>query len=472
MKHIGSARTLEERTALDAEAVRYAEAHRVQRPLFGQASSRLLHLDHATLMAVTHRFAREALHACAHRCGLSFLHVLYRDLALMRLLEPTSKLRSIELIGRYFGVSYAERTVYRLLPRLIEHRGEIERAAATTARSLGDAFALVLYDVTTLYFETSREDDLRKPGFSKDDKSKQPQIVVGLLVTSQGFPLAHDVFHGKTFEGHTMLSVVERFESVHGSRPIIVADAAMLSQENMRALAAEGYRFIVGARLASASPAFIEQVTTRLPRQHGALLRLPYVPVHGGAFAVVCSFSADRYRKDKREFDRQVKKAKVLVAENEPGRRAKFVRKSGGAFPFDEALCRKAEHLLGIKGYCTNIPEADLSDAGVVSCYHELWRIEQSFRMSKSDLETRPIFHRTEDAIRAHVLLCFTALMLLKYLEINTGYSPRKIRDLLWSVHEAHIRDELTGRTHVLRSSMDEYRSSALHTLLREPETH
>src|SRR5690606_1164665 len=194
--------------------------------------------------------ARDILMACASRCGLGDLPELYRDLALMRIIEPTSKLRTIELLQQYFNVRYAQRTVYRALPKLLEMQGVIEEASTQTARQeLDEAFNLVLYDVTTLYFESFKDYDLQRPGFSKDNKPQQPQIVVGLITTRSGFPLMHEVFEGNTFEGHTMLEIVGKFQKRVGqAKPVIVADAAMLSKDNMLKLGAQGYRYIVGAR--------------------------------------------------------------------------------------------------------------------------------------------------------------------------------------------------------------------------------
>lgn len=196
-------------------------------------------------------------------CGLSFLDPLYQDLALMRIIEPTSKLRTLELLERYFCLSYARRTLCRLLPKLVGYKDNIEEAAYQTACAhFGQAFALVWYDVTTLYFESHEpDDDLKARGFSKDDKSKQPQLVVGLLVTPQGFPLRHEVYKGNTFEGHTMLEVVNQFLERHKeAKPIIVADATMLSQENMMFLEEKGFHYTVGAQLANASSSFIDKI--------------------------------------------------------------------------------------------------------------------------------------------------------------------------------------------------------------------
>lgn len=472
VKHIGSAHTEDELAALRSEAERERERLSPQRSLFFSIESpaRLMHMDYLNLQAVTHCFAHEALRKCSQQCGLSFLAPLYQDIALMRIIEPVSKLRTMTLLQRYFHVSYAERTVYRLLPKLIKQKEAIEEAAYQTAYThFGESFALILYDVTTLYFESHEPDDeLRARGFSKDDKSKQPQIVIGLLVTPQGFPLMHEVYKGNKFEGHTMLDVIKQFQKRHADiKPIVVADAAMLSRENMQFLEAEGYRYIVGARLANTQRSFIDTIASRLARQDGITIRLPYP---NRSDDVIYAYSSQREKKDRRQFEKQVTKAMMLVARKETGKRAKFVKKSpDGKFSFvlDVELKDKTEKLLGIKGYCTNIPENEISNEQIIFYYHDLWRIEQAFRMSKTDLKTRPIFHYAHDAIKAHVLLSFMALMMSKFLEIKTGLSLQRIRDILWNIHEAHIEDTLTGKRMTLQSNLAEYHNCGLADILK-----
>lgn len=475
VKHIGSAHDESTLAALWVEAEQYAEAHRIQPHLFapGAQSCVSTALTDATLVRVTHHFARDALLACARLCGLGSLPGLYLDLALMRMIEPASKLRTIELLKQHFDVRYAQRTVYRQLPRLLSCQACIEDAAIDTAReAFGESFHLVLYDATTLYFESFKEYDLQRPGFSKDNKPQQPQIMIGLLTTRSGFPVMHEVFEGNTFEGHTMLEIVRRFQQRFGeAKPIIVADAAMLSKDNMQKLEAHGYDYIVAARLANTARRFIDQIDAQLPRKDTATRRFCYADADPKV-AIICEFSAARYRKDKREFDKQVKRARALLERNEPGRRAKFVKKSNDKdkpFLFDTALKAKTEKLLGIKGYVTNIAPDRLSDAEVIAYYKDLWHVEQAFRMSTSDLRARPIFHRTQDAIKAHVLICFMALMMGKYLEISTGLSIKRIRDELWKIHEAHVRDERTGEVHVMRMDI---RNSVHESLIEflEPE--
>ncbi len=438
-KHIGSAKNEEELKILRHLAEQYIGEHEPQRSLFDEPIDQIVSFKRIEATAISHRFARDVLLTIAKKCHLDALDALYLDLAIMRIIEPCSKLRSLQLIKQYFNVSYS-RYVYECLPKLLEQGSLIEEAAIKTAQFFSPIFTLLLYDVTTLYFETDKpDDDLQVRGFSKDDKSKQPQIVIGLLVTQQGFPLIHEIFKGNLFEGHTMLSVIKKFQMKYATEKlIIVADAAMLSQENRNNLEKEGYQYIVGARLSNTKPGFLKAMLDNLPKQDGSTIRLPS---SDATYEVVCTYSEARYKKDKREMERQIEKAKTLIARQEAGRRIKFVKKENATYLFDEALKRKTESLLGIKGYCTNVPKSVLPDNQIVSYYNSLWHVEQAFRMSKSDLRTRPIFHHSHDAIRAHILICFMALMIGKFIEIRTGYSLRRVRDLLWQVQEVHLRD-------------------------------
>lgn len=452
-KHIGSARNDQELSVLRRIAEQYIRAHEPQRSFFDEPTDQdhVVSFNRIEVTKASHCFARDVLLVLAKQCHLDTLDTLYLDLAIMRIIEPCSKLRSVQLLEQYFNISYT-RYLYECLPKLLNQYATIEAAAMKTAQCFNKRFSLLLYDVTTLYFETHKPDDeLQARGFSKDDKSKQPQIVIGLLVTEQGFPLIHEIFKGNMFEGHTMLSVIKKFQAKHETdKPIIVGDAAMLSQENRRNLEKEGYQYIVGARLSNTKPLFLKTLCEKLPKRDGATIRLSYPSED---YDVICAYSEARYKKDKREMEKQIDKAKILIARQESGRRAKFVRKEMAMYRFDEVLQQKTESLLGIKGYCTNIPSSVLPNEKIVEHYHSLWHVEQAFRMSKSDLNARPIFHHSHDAIKAHALICFMALMIGKFIEIRTGYSLRRVRDLLWQVQEVHLRDPISGQERVALTS-------------------
>ncbi|PIP76471.1 MAG: transposase [Ignavibacteria bacterium CG22_combo_CG10-13_8_21_14_all_37_15] len=368
------------------------------------------------------------------------------------------------MLSQYFGITYSQR-IYRKIPKLIELKSEIEKRAYTLAvKKFNEQFYFVLYDVTTLYFETFKSDELRIEGFSKDNKPQQPQVVIGLLVTHSGFPLMYEVFPGNTFEGKTMLPIIEKFISGHKkTKPIIVADAAMLSEERLEELKEKKISYIVGARLANTNLVLVKQIHNRLQDKDGAIVRFP--SIHGD---LICNFSAKRYKKQLNDLNKQIKKAEEFVAKKSSGKRAKFVKKlSKEAVGLNKALIEKHKLLLGIKGYCTNITESDLSNEETIARYYNLWRIEQSFRMSKSDLQTRPIFHHKEDAIRSHVLICFVALIIEKYLELSTNLSLRKIRDLIWGITETHIQDKLTKKIFIFSSPTNDITSSSLAELAK-----
>lgn len=455
MKHIGSGHTPEEVAALVASGRIWMEQATLQPTLFPQQTQRTLALATSRYVGVTYGFAYDVLCQIAQRCGLDRKRdALLLDFAIMRLIEPTSKQRSIILLQRYFDRTYAERSVYRILPHLKERKEAMERIAIACAKDvLHSDLGLVLYDVTTLYFETFEADALRVPGFSKDSKSQQPQIVLGLLVNREGFPLGYEVFPGNTFEGKTMLPVLEAFAKKHQvTTPTVVADAGMLSQINMLELHKRGLSYIVGARLASCSLSIIQQVATALQAVDGATVRI--TTPQGD---LIASFSAKRFRKNQTEMNQQIAKGEQLVARQEPGKRAKFVKRADHktAYVLNTALIEKTKLLLGVKGYYTNIPEERLSAQAVIERYYDLWHVEAAFRMAKSDLATRPIFHYQAAAVQAHILICFVALMLGKYLEVQTLFSLKKNIDMLWSVTDAHIMDTITQETFTLRSELN-----------------
>jgi hypothetical protein len=464
-QHIGSAKNDDELALLRIKAKEWIEEQTAQISLFPDPKQKTLLVERGECIGVTHRFAWQFFMSCAKECSLGDMPSLLLDLAIMRLIEPASKLRSLTLLSHYFGIKYSER-IYRNIPKLLCCKTDIEQHAFDLAsEKLREPFFFVLYDVTTLYFESFKEDELKVSGFSKDNKPQQPQIVIGLLVTQSGFPLTYEVFSGNTFEGNTMLQIVENFIHRHKSaKPIIVADAAMLDEERLIELQQKNISYIVGARLANTSLMLIKKIHDALQGVNGTVSR--FQSKHGH---LICDFSLKRYKKETLELNKQVLKAEELVALQSSGSKAKFVKKiTKETVALNIPLIEKRKLLLGIKGYCTNLEESELSNEQVISYYHQLWHIEQSFRMSKNDLKVRPIYHRNEDPIRSHVLICFVSLMIEKYLELVTGLSLRDIRFLVWDITESHIQDTLTKEVFVFRSPISKIMESPIACLVRK----
>ena len=299
-----------------------------------------------------------------------------------------------------------------------------------------------------LYFEAEREDDLRRVGYSKE-RRVDPQIIVGLLVDRRGFPLQVGCWEGNKAETTTIIPVVEAFQAAHGIEDlIIVADASMLSAANLKSLHEARLRFIVGARTTRApgdleahfhweGDAFtdgqvIDTITPKKGSRSQRDVSKRREPVwdpdtHPGSWRAVWAYSKKRAARDTQTLTAQANRARAVVAGEKRPKGTRFVTVHAGDATLDEASLARARSLVGLKGYVTNIP-ARLMDAGeVVSSYHELWHVEQSFRMSKHDLRARPVFHHTHDAIEAHLTVVMAALAVARYLQDVTGISIKRI---------------------------------------------
>lgn len=311
-------------------------------------------------------------------------------------------------------------------------------------------YTLVFYDVTTLYFETFESDDLRKQGFSKDSKSQQPQILVALMVTKEGFPIAYEIFPGNTFEGHTFIPLIKSFITNHNIQTLtVVADAAMISSENVKELNAAQVNYIVGARLGNISKDLLKRIDDTLGRKDACSIRLS---TDNGS--LICSFSQKRFQKDRYEMEKQIQKAKQLISEPSKNKKAKFIRTGYQKIELNDELIAKASLLLGIKGYYTNLSESVVSNHQIIERYHDLYRIEQAFRVSKSDLKTRPIFHFKEGPIKLHMLICFMALAVSKYIEVKTDSSIRAFLTEAKKFTDARLMNSNTGKEFSLRTKL------------------
>jgi len=370
---------------------------------------------------------------------------VFRDLVIARVAEPTS-LSDVDRVlaemgRRSVSLSTRKRTLRRCADR--QYRDRLARLCFTHAATHGD-ISLVLYDVTTLYFEADNEDSLRKVGYSKE-RRVDPQIVVGLLVDRAGFPLEIGCFEGNKAEKHTLLPIIEAFKTRHGiEHMVVVADAGMLSAANLTALDAASYKFIVGSRVTKApidleshfrwhGDAFtdgqvIDTVTPKIGANsdNNTLKRAEPVwdpETHPSSWRAVWAYSTRRAVRDNKTLTAQENRARAVVDGEKAARKPRFVKTAKTGLTLDENALARARRLTGLKGYVTNIDAAVMPAAEVITSYHDLWRVEQSFRMTKSDLAARPLFARTRDAIEAHLTIVFTALAVSRTVQNRTGLS-------------------------------------------------
>lgn len=442
-KHIGSASNQEKISELTAAAQAYIRSRSPQLEFnFNPQSAEIMFKRGVKVSGARLEAAETCLSRIYSEIGFGRLnHRLLQYLVMIRVLEPASKIRSIGLLSKYFGFDCKKTTVFRELLKLPGLKQRVERIVVDYARSqLNFDFSLVFYDATTLYFETQSQDDLRRNGFSKDNKINQPQILIGLVVNDTGFPVSWDIFKGNTFEGKTLIPVIAALKAKYRiGRLTVVADAGMLSAENLAKLEEKGVDYIVGGRVKTLELAAAETVSAKLKQTDGKIIRRENR---------LYQYSAKRAAKDKADNDKQLSKARDCLLH--PGRatlrRSKFLSPAKGrAFRLNRATIKKYRLLEGIKSYQTNI--RDLKPKLLISRYRDLWRVEQSFRISKSDLLIRPVYHRLETSIKAHVLIVFMALCLSRVIERQTGQSVRTTVDKLKDQWTITLTDDISGNT-------------------------
>ena len=273
---------------------------------------------------------------------------VFRKLVKARLAYPTSKAATVEYLKNHFDEDVDLSKIYRYLDKLSDHQHEIVQDISVrhTAKLFGGNIGVLFYDVTTLYFEADYEDELRKTGFSKEGRHSNPQIILGLLVSLGGYPLAYCIHEGNKYEGHTMLPTINEFVSKYGLENfVVVADSGLMNNANIAELEAHGYKYIIGAKIKNES-----------------------------------------------------QEVKNWILE-QPKRDCQMVEYDKGG---------------GLKGYLTN---TDIPIQDVYATYHNLWHVERAFRIAKSKIEIRPMFHFTRKRIEAHICICFVALKVYKELE-------------------------------------------------------
>jgi hypothetical protein len=359
----------------------------------------------------------------------------FRALVLARIIEPASKAGSLRVLEETGVAPPSYRTVNRRLPVYAKEPWRRALSAACVAHAGLDPATLVLYDCSTLYFETDAGDGFREPGFSKE-RRLEPQITIGLLTDASGFPLMVHAFEGNRAETKTMLPVIEAFMEAHRLPDVtVVADAGMISDANKKDIERAGLSFILGTKIPEL-PYAVKEWQREHPGEDFAdgqifTQRWPAGPKQDRRDQWICyQYRADRARRTLRGIDQQVAKAEKAVAGQAPVKRNRFIKLTGADKSVNRELEARARTLAGLKGYITNLaacPDGTPVTAEfVIGSYHQLWRIEKSFRMSKHDLRARPIYHHKRESIDAHLTIVFAALAISRWIEHATGWSISK----------------------------------------------
>ncbi len=387
-----------------------------------------------------------------------------------RIANPDSKRGSVRLLEQDFGITLALEKVYRMMDQLDDkHIDKIKRLSGEgTLSLLQGPLDVLFFDCTTLYFESFTEDDLKQNGYSKDCKFNQPQVLLALMVTHEGLPVGYEVFPGATFEGHSLVPVLEQMQQKYSlDRVICVADRGMLNENNLKALEAAGVYYIVGAKLKT------------LPKvqQEKILDKTAYQPLGDGpATAMELTYKKRRVvvshcpkRADKDAHDRQ-KSVDKLIQKINKSQNPKSLLNNYGYKKFltirgetelsvNQQKIELAARWDGLHGVMTNLP--DMPAQQLLSHYRGLWQVEESFRITKHDLKIRPIYHWTPARVRAHIAIAFMAFTCVRHLAYRIRIqhhrlSPAVIRNALIHVQHSVLSHKRTGNRYILPSRVCE----------------
>lgn len=395
---------------------------------------------------------------------------LLNHLISQRITAPASKRRTRNILEKDAGFNCSLDSIYRLLTRLGSKHDEVNRIVSNAARDLFESkIDLMFFDVTTLYFESTETDELRDFGFSKDCKFGEVQVTLALAAQKDGFPIGYKLFPGNTAEVSTLISCIEDWKkSLAIDEVVFVADRGMFSAKNLHCIQNAGYKFVVGCPLKKLGRAFEKQIFDEDGYQVDSLSssgesvrnkRIPHslsfkekvqkesdspscpdqfrtVDVQG--HVIICH-SAKRAKKDAQERTKMIEKAKKKYEKKTkatPSKLKEFIGNRGyskyliinnlenAEIVFDEGKIQEDAKWDGLSGLFTN---SDLSNIECLSRYRGLWQIEECFRISKSHLKVRPIFHFSPKRIQGHIALCFLSLAVLKFTQIKLARADVKI---------------------------------------------
>ncbi len=418
-------------------------------------------------------------------------------MALQHLLEPRSKRGAYLNQQRYLQLPQVDLNhLYRSLDTLHVHKEKLEDSLYYHHRTiLSMQVDVVFFDVTTFHFESVRADSLRDFGFSKNGKFNEVQVVLALMVDTEGRPIGYELFPGNTFESKTLESALEKLEKRFGLRQvIIVADRGINSKLNLKRIAGRGYRYIVASRIRKMKKELTQNLLdpkgyTEVPldEEEGTFRykvteHINKIEEDGEVYEIperlVFTYSSKRAAKDRADRNRLIEKARALLTNQS---KIKATNKRGGkkylkevsnksAWVLDEPSIANDEKFDGYYGLQTN--DETLTPQALLEAYHCLWKIEESFRVIKSTLEVRPVFHWTENRIKGHFVLCFLAFLLERTLELklkNAGNtaSPQRIREALNAM--CFTKVDFDQDTYYIKTKGTELSSKILRALRMKP---
>ena len=466
LKSFGTAKSEQEIAKLKSEAEDYFNSMHSEKKLKAPLDSLVIESP-ADISSCTARV--KGFHDVYHKLFSSIFsdtnlkpkgNDMLSQLAVMRIIEPKSKNYTAHIASQ-FGYDLKVDNIYKLMDRIDDESiVKIQACGYKNTKRLleeeGQKLNVLFYDLTSIYFETNTQDEIRNFGFSKDGKSQHVQIMLAMIVTSHGLPIAYETFEGNTYEGSTLIPTLEKLRKKYKiSRVILVADSGLINKENVDKITESGLEYVIGARLKNSSKAIIEEAfkdegyATLTENTKGKVYALLDKKKQPTKHQLMLYYSDTRARKDLHDRNRAITKISKHIGEKAKNKLSGALRKSyvtlseeSSTIGIDQEKLKESAKFDGYFAIQTNI--ADAKPADILSYYSGLWQIEQTFRITKYNLKIRPVFHYNPARIKAHFAICYIALVLIRTLELVMKrakcYMPiEQLHELLWQVKEVDI---------------------------------
>jgi transposase len=398
---------------------------------------------------------------------------ILKEIVIARIKEPASKRKTQEILERDCNFKTSLDSIYRMVTALSKKTDKLIEKTFEQANSLfQEKLDIVFFDVSTLYFESFIQDELRDFGYSKDNKFKETQVVLALAITREGLPLGYKLFPGNTAETKTLLTCLDTWKNyIDIHRVVFVADRGMFNYINLLFLEESGYEFIVAAKLRALEKVIKNQITDSLffskekCKIHNDIEKVREInhkikykdpetkEKHIIEGKLIVSHTLKRAKKDFNDREKLINKIKKVIGKTKADAKklvtnkgyTKFVHIKGDIVSeIREDKILEDQKWDGIHGLFTN---ADLSPEEILTKYRDLWQIEAAFRISKNDLSMRPIYHSTKSRIEGHIAICFMALFLVQKTQLilkrnNIKLSPERITFELERVQASILYDK------------------------------
>jgi len=393
-------------------------------------------------------------------------------MVLNRITDPKSKLSISRWKRKLYGDEYKGiklQHLYRSLDILAEHKDMLQRGLYKRALSLfKPEVKVVFYDLTTLYFESQNEDELRRYGYSKDNKVDCVQVVLGMILSKDGIPLGYELFEGNKFEGKTVKRVIEKLKREYSIEKLIfVGDKGILSRKVLEEIEKAGYEYIVAAKVKRLGRRYESEIKD-LSKYKELSEDVKYRELDVGGRRLIVYYSEKRALRERAIREELIEKLREKLKQ---GRVIKsiyrrYLRVEGTKMEIDDEKIKEQESWDGFFGFYTNAKELDAR--GIISAYKELWRIEDSFRSLKSTLKIRPIYHWTEKRIEGHIMMSFLSFYVLRAMErmvIEAGIemSPERMIEELDEIRAVEIKTD--KRVYIVRTEIKGKRYKILRAL-------